>query len=225
MKGSGETKLLLILGLIVLLGGGAMFFLQQAQDKAPVGAPTPKPFAWDQPTFDRLIKDAPHVHDSPGAEITVVEFADVQCPSCRRAFDSVLHKMKKDKPVRFIFRHLPLVEMHERAMPSALAVEAADKQGKFWEMYDALFDGIKTELTDAYIEKCATKIGLDIAKFKKDLNDPTSKARIESDMKAATEFHVSSTPTFIVRNAKGEFSQGVGGKELQEILAKNGIKL
>jgi PAS domain-containing protein len=63
------------------------------------------------------------------------------------------------------------------------------------------------------------------AEFKKDLNDPTSQARIDSDIKAATEFHVSSTPTFIVRNVKGEFSQGVGGKELQEILAKNGIKL
>ncbi|MDX1932646.1 MAG: thioredoxin domain-containing protein [Capsulimonadales bacterium] len=227
MKGSGETKLLMILGLIVVLGVGAMFLLNRMSptDATPTPPPTPKPFAWTDETFNQLTKDAPNVLDAPNATVTIVEFADFECASCRRAFSGVLEKLKKEKLARFHFRHLPLVEIHQRAMPAAMAVEAAGKQGKFWEMYDKLFEGEKTELTDAYIEKSAKGIGLDMAKFKADLIDPASKARIEKDIKAAEEFRIVSTPTFIIKDAKGTYTQVVGSDALKAALLKSGIAL
>jgi protein-disulfide isomerase len=225
MKGSSETKLLLILGLIVLLGGGAMFGLNKLQEQpAEKPRPTPTPFAWNEATFGELTKGATHVNEKPGAQITVVEFADFECPACRRAYDLVLRKMEHEKPVRFIFRHLPFGDMHPNAMPAAMAVEAAAKQGKFWEMYDALFDGVKTEIPESYITKLARKINLDMTRFEKDRNDPASQKLIESDKEMAGRFGVVSTPTFIIRDAKGTFTQVTGGKDLKDVLEKNGIK-
>jgi protein-disulfide isomerase len=168
---------------------------------------------------------APHIHDVPSPTLTVVEFADFQCPSCRKAYDVLLRKLKQEKSVRFIFHHLPLVGMHERAMPAAMAAEAADKQGKFWEMYDALFDGLKTELTDDDIDKCARKAGLDMTKFKNDLNDSASRARIEADLKMAASYHIGSTPTFVVKDSKDAVFQVVGAQELQAALVREGIAL
>src|SRR5438046_101195 len=108
-----EAKLLIILAVIVLLGGGSLLLLDKIGGRPPVPQPTPPPVAWNQERFDAIVKDAPHVKGDATAPVTIVEFADFQCPACRRAYNSVLHKTLAKANVRFVFHHFPFAEMHE----------------------------------------------------------------------------------------------------------------
>ncbi len=132
----------------VVLGAGLLFFLGRLGDPPARPAQARTPAA----TFDALLKDASHVKGSPDAPLTIIEFADFECPSCRRAYGSVASRFGKTIPARFVFRHLPL-EMHPTAFPAAVAAEAAARQHKFWEMYDALFDPKAPPLDDAYLKR------------------------------------------------------------------------
>jgi protein-disulfide isomerase len=134
---------------------------------------------------------------SRDAKVTVVEFSDFQCPFCSRAVP-VVKEVEKEfaGEVRVVWKHLPL-SFHPNAMPAALAAEAARQQGKFWEMHDRLFAG-QQSLSDAAYAKNARELGLDMARFDKALQDPTTRARVEEDAKAAAAAGVSGTPTFLV---------------------------
>jgi len=94
--------------------------------------------------------------------------------------------------------------MHNRAMPAAMAAEAAGKQGKFWEMHDKLFQDPRA-LTDENIEKYATEIGLDMAKFKEDLKDKKLEAKIKKQQSQGSTLGARGTPAFFVN---GRFLSG-----------------
>jgi protein-disulfide isomerase len=94
--------------------------------------------------------------------------------------------------------------MHNRAMPAAMASEAAGKQGKFWEMHDKLFQDPRA-LTDENIEKYATEIGLDMAKFKEDLKDKKLEAKIKKQQSQGSTLGARGTPAFFVN---GRFLSG-----------------
>jgi protein-disulfide isomerase len=94
--------------------------------------------------------------------------------------------------------------MHNRAMPAAMASEAAGKQGKFWEMHDKLFQDPRA-LTDENIEKYATEIGLDMAKFKEDLKDKKLEAKIKKQQQQGSTLGARGTPAFFVN---GRFLSG-----------------
>jgi len=94
--------------------------------------------------------------------------------------------------------------MHNRAMPAAMASEAAGKQGKFWEMHDKLFQDPRA-LTDENIEKYATEIGLDMAKFKEDLKDKKLEAKIKKQQAQGSTLGARGTPAFFVN---GRFLSG-----------------
>jgi protein-disulfide isomerase len=87
--------------------------------------------------------------------------------------------------------------MHNRAMAAAMAAEAAGKQGKFWEMHDKLFENAK-ELTDENFEKWAGEIGLDVAQFKKDLNDEGLKKKVLDQQKLGMSLGARGTPAFFI---------------------------
>ena len=87
--------------------------------------------------------------------------------------------------------------MHNRALPAALAAEAAGKQGKFWEMHDKLFENAK-ELTDENFAKWAGEIGIDVEKFKKDMEDPAIKKKIEDQQKLGMSLGARGTPAFFI---------------------------
>lgn len=217
MKASGETKLLLILGLIVLIGGGALIAMNRGPlPSIPGTEATPPPLPnLGAAEFEAILKEARHLKGDPNAKITVVEFADFECPSCRKAYNEFLKGKKY--PVRFAFRHYPL-PMHSHAVPAALATEAAERQGKFWEMYEALFEGTETELTDDYIRKQAEKIGLDLARFDRDIKDPALNTLVKADSEAAHEYNIEMTPTFLVRDAEGKIHQDTGAFGLERLL-------
>ncbi|MCF6186329.1 MAG: thioredoxin domain-containing protein [Desulfobulbaceae bacterium] len=101
--------------------------------------------------------------------------------------------------VKLAFKHLPL-RMHDQAEPAALAAIAAQNQGKFWQMHDALF-GVE-KLTKETIEAAAASIGLNMEQFKKDLADPVTKQRLYKDMADAKKADVSGTPTLFINGQR-----------------------
>lgn len=130
------------------------------------------------------------------AAITVVEFADYQCPFCVRA-ESILHAVEQAHPgaVRVVFKDLPL-PFHDHARLMARAAYAAGAQGRFWEMHDRLFAMATAERSD--LDRVAGDLGLDVARFDRDLDSPAAEAHVASDESDAKTLGVKGTPTFFV---------------------------
>ena len=105
--------------------------------------------------------------------------------------------------MRIVWKHLPL-DMHKNAMSAHLAAAAADRQGKFWEFHDKLFANQQQLNLDAY-KRHARELGLDVARFEKDLADLELKKRIDADKAEATSLGVTGTPGFFVN---GRFLSG-----------------
>jgi protein-disulfide isomerase len=147
--------------------------------------------------------DAPHFGPD-FAKVTIVEWSDFQCPYCSQAVPSV-EKLRQTygNDVHFTFRNLPL-PMHANARIAAQAAMAAHNQGKFWLMHDRMFADQKA-LDRASLENIAEKMGLDMTRFRADIDSAEVKARIDADMKAAAEAGVHGTPTFFVN---GRISAG-----------------
>lgn len=221
MNSSGETKLLLILGLIVLFGGGALIGMNIMSSTPRTPQPTPPPVAWDAGKFDSIVNGARHIKEAPVADgaVTVIEFADFQCPSCRRAYAGNLGKSLKNpkRPIRLIFKNFPL-ENHEFAVPAAQAAEAAEKQGKFWEMYTALFEGVDVVMSEDFIISAAKKAGLNMDQFQKDWKSGEMKKRVEDDRKEAVALNIQYTPTFVVKDKNGKIEAVVGNDGFEDIM-------
>ncbi len=131
------------------------------------------------------------------AAVTIVEWSDFQCPFCAQAKDlvhQILDAYPKD--VQVVFKNYPL-PFHQNAMPAAKAAIAAGKQGKFWEMHDKLFENFKTLSQEKY-EEWAKELGLDVAKFKTDMESPETAAQVTAEMKEAGEVGVRGTPSFFI---------------------------
>ena len=131
------------------------------------------------------------------AKITIVEFSDFQCPFCKRGketMDQVLKAYPND--VKLAFKNLPL-PFHNQAMPAAKAAYAAGKQGKFWEFHDLLF-GNQDKLGDEFFESSAKQLGLDVAKFKKDIADPATEKAIKEESELGGKLGIQGTPGFFV---------------------------
>ncbi len=131
------------------------------------------------------------------AAVTIVEFADFECPYCQRvapALDAACEKHKSK--VRFVFKFMPLA-MHPHSELAAGAAVAAEMQGKFWEMHDLLFaNGSRLEPSD--LEEYARAIGLDLDRFRQDVASPVVKERIAADRKLADDLGVRATPTIFI---------------------------
>lgn len=131
------------------------------------------------------------------AKITIVEFSDFQCPFCSRGSKTIKEVMKAyPNDVKVAFKNLPL-PFHQQAVPAAKAALAAHKQGKFWEMHDALFENQQT-LTDEFFIAQAGKLGLNVDKFKTDMGSEEIAKQIEADKALAEKQGIQGTPFFYV---------------------------
>jgi protein-disulfide isomerase len=132
------------------------------------------------------------------APVTIVEFADFQCPYCR-SLEPVLTQVLKRSPdsVRLVYRHLPLTELHPEAMHAAEAAICAQKQNKFWEMHDAIYASTDT-LTVGQLRGIAQRIGLDSQQFEECVHGTLADVVIQRDMKAARELAIQGTPALFV---------------------------
>ncbi len=136
-----------------------------------------------------------------GAKVTVVAFEDFQCPYCARSAP-VLQKILETYPsdVRVVFKHYPL-SFHKNAKPAAIASFAAQKQGKFWEMYEVLFKN-QNALDEASLRKHAESVGLDMAAYDKAYADPATVKVVDEDMADASKAGVQGTPTLFVNGVQ-----------------------
>src|SRR5450432_1090086 len=110
-----------------------------------------------------------HVLGPASADVTVVEYGDFACPSCRRAHPMVKELLAAHPDVRFVFRANPRSHLFPDAAPAAEAAEAAANQGKFWEMHDHLFES--AGLSRANLVAMARELELDVARFERELDD------------------------------------------------------
>jgi len=131
------------------------------------------------------------------AKVTIVEFSDFQCPFCSRVVPTI-HEINEKYPqdVAIVFVNNPL-SFHDKARPAAKAFLAAHNQGKAWEMHDKLFAN-QQNLTPENFEAWAKELGLDAAKFMKDMTDPATEKAIADDQALASGVGATGTPTFYV---------------------------
>jgi len=156
------------------------------------------------PKLEPKVEGAP-VRGAPMAAVTIVEFSDFQCPFCGRAHPALAEALAElDGRVKLIFKHFPL-SGHVRGMPAARAAVAAQRQGKFWEMHDVLFENQRA-LGDEEILGYAKRIGLDVERFQADIASPEVQALIDADKEEGVRLGVDSTPTIIINGRRFEES-------------------
>jgi protein-disulfide isomerase len=146
---------------------------------------------------EQLVPDGAHVLGDPAAPVTIVEFGDLECPYCAAAAPVLRDVVASSEGrVRLVFRHFPLFEIHPYALTAALAVEAADAQGRFWDMQSALFEH-QDRLDDAGLAERAEELGLDGAAVVGDAAQQFAGA-VQRDYEAALALGVQGTPTVLV---------------------------
>ena len=187
------------IGLAVVVGPGAATAEEGVTEAPPTTVPNP-----DVPV--RTVSGKVVASSDPklapalgpvNPKVLVLVFSDFQCPVCRRITDAT-HQIAEEWPgdVRVEFRNLPL-KMHANAENAAIAAMAAHRQGKFWEMHDMLFAN-QQALDAASLEGYAQRLGLDLARWKKDVADPALRIRVHEDAMLAERLGATATPAFVI---------------------------
>jgi Na+/H+ antiporter NhaA len=148
-----------------------------------------------------------HIRGSDDAPVTLVEYGDFECPYCGRAEPAVREIVEEfGDDLRYVFRHLPLADVHPNAQLAAEAAEAAAAQGKFWEMHDLLFEH-QDALRPMDLVAYAGQLGLDVDRFTDELRRRVYASRVADDIDTADQSGVTGTPTFFVngRRQQGSF--------------------
>jgi protein-disulfide isomerase len=136
-----------------------------------------------------------------GSTIVLVEYGDYQCPHCRIAHPLLKRLVKEfGHQMLFVFRNFPIQEAHPAAMLAAVSAEAADLQGKFWEMHDAIYENQDAlyELGEDGLEPFAKKLKLDLKKFAQDCQSDALTEKVETDFEGGIRSGVNGTPGFFI---------------------------
>jgi Na+/H+ antiporter NhaA len=144
-----------------------------------------------------------HIRGPEDAPVTIVEYGDFECTHCGRAEHVIRELLREDGGVRYVWRHLPLEEVHHHADLAARASEAAAAQGQFWEMFDLLLEH-QDSLLERDIVEYAQHLGLDLDRFRDDIGSRGVAAHIAADVESADLSGVSGTPTFFVNGRRHE---------------------
>jgi Na+/H+ antiporter NhaA len=146
--------------------------------------------------------DVDHLRGPVESAVTLVEYGDFECPYCGRAEQTVRELLREfDKDLTFVFRHLPLVDVHEHARLAAEASEAAGAQGKFWEMHDVLM-AHQAALSDKDVFRYAEELELDLDSFVNDIYERRHAPRVDRDLASADDSGAVGTPTFFVNGRR-----------------------
>ncbi len=198
---TGEAKAVTAIGIVTLLiiVGGVLIsnnMGKTASSNTPV----------QKVDSNLLIRDDSNKISTDSAKVTLVEFGDFQCPACAAYHPEVkkIINSNKDK-LNFVFRNFPLSQ-HQNALVAAEAAEAAGEQGKYWEMYDILYekqnDWAESRKPLDLFSQYAKDIKLDVEKFKKAVNENKFSDKINKDKTDGTALGVTSTPTFYINSEK-----------------------
>jgi cyclophilin family peptidyl-prolyl cis-trans isomerase/protein-disulfide isomerase len=208
----------------------------QQTDESPVAAnitPIPTSNAPDCQVINILETDPslPAVTDKDwtkgpeDAKTTILEYSDFQCPYCAM-IAPVLAELQEKYPedIRIVYRHFPLITIHDKAALSSQAAEAAGLQGKFWEMHDLLFEKraewseLSTDDFEKWLSKKATELKLDVDKFNKDLNSDDIKNIIDKAYTDAEQLGIGGTPTIFINGLYYDLQQGGTSEAILEYI-------
>jgi Na+/H+ antiporter NhaA len=207
-----EAKIGVLLAAAIAVGAGWVAFKLAAVLRGEVSAGLPT-------VLDPPVDPArDHVRGPVDAPLTLVEYADFECPFCGRATGMVreLRRQFGDE-LRYVVRHLPLVDVHPHAELAAQAMEEAGVQGRFWEMHDKLFDH-QDELEFEDLLGYAGKLGIDVEELARALQDGRHAARVREDVMSAEASGARGTPTFFVNGRRhiGAYDAATLARELVE---------
>ena len=152
---------------------------------------------------------ADHVTGPDHAPVTVVEYGDYECPICL-AHEPGFRQLRQahGAALRFVYRHLPIESVHPQALMAAEAAEAAGAQGRFWQMHEKLLAPGR-QLGRASLDHYAEQLGLDMARFKAELDDEIYRQRIREHIAGAQSSHVRATPGVFVNGVVQDVSGGL----------------
>jgi protein-disulfide isomerase len=215
---TNEVKIVSTVGaLMVLLIGGAFFAV-----KADTGNPSgPATAATGLSDAGQLVRDDSYFLGPKDAKVTVVEFADYQCPACKFAFGQVnqIEEEYKGKSVKFVFRNFPLPS-HKNAQIAHNAAEEAGKQGKFWEMHHKLFENQEQWSSDGPTSKSkqqaediivgyARELGINADEVRKAIEENRYNGTFSRDLADGEALGVTGTPSFYVNGKQVKYTQGL----------------
>lgn len=143
------------------------------------------------------------------APVTVVEYGDFECPTCKQAAPAVkLLLARYPEKVRVVFRHFPIEEPHPHALHAAEAAEVAGEQGKFWQMHDLLFEN-QMHLKLPQLRTYAERLQLDMARYTAEMDDEVYRQRVREHQRSGRDSGVHSTPAFFVNGRIQDVSFGM----------------
>jgi Na+/H+ antiporter NhaA len=160
-----------------------------------------------------------HIRGPEESLVTVVEYGDFECPYCGMAEPAVRELLRDYGEVRYVWRHLPLNDVHPDAQLAAEAAEAAGKQGSFWEMHDLLLDH-QDALHPRDLVGYAGSLGLDTMQFAADLRKHAGRPHVDEDLESADLSNVSGTPTFFINGKRHYGAYDIEGLKKAVKLAK-----
>jgi protein-disulfide isomerase len=168
----------------------------------------------DTPRLTAPPDERDHVLGAPTAAVTLVEYGDYECPFCGAAYPIVKEVQSRlGEQLRFVFRNFPITTSHPHAELAAEAAEAADAQGKFWEMHDLLYES-QQHLEEPDLHRYAEQLGLDVDRFDDELTRHVHAERVREDFMSGVRSGVNGTPTFYVNGFRHD-----GDYELETLLA------
>jgi len=150
-----------------------------------------------------------HIRGPEDAPVTIVEYGDFECPFCGQAEPVIRELLADFGDLRYVWRHLPLNDVHPRAQIAAEAAEAAADRGAFWDMHDLLF-AHQDALRPGDLVGYAGELGLDTERFAEDLRRHVGTARVAEDVDGADLSTVSGTPTFFVNGRRHYGAYDIG---------------
>jgi protein-disulfide isomerase len=163
------------------------------------------------------VEPTDHLLGSLHARVTLVEYGDFECPSCKVAATTPKLLLERfPNKVRFIFRHFPLQEAHPHALMAAEAAEAAAAQGRFWQMHDLLFQN-QAHLKDKDLYRYAVEVGLDMARYTAEMDDHIYLQKVREHVEGGRRSHIRATPAFFVDGSVQDISFGM--KALHDAVA------
>ena len=186
-----DKRFLAIIGVIILAFVGILVFGNHGNNNGG-GSSSGKP--------------TNHVEGNLKSKVTLVEYGDYECPVCESYFTTVQQvEQQYASQIKFQFRNLPLTQIHPNALAGARAAEAADMQGKFWQMHDTLYEAQNwqewstSSNPEPYFWTYAEQLGLNLSKFKTDFASEAANNRIQADLAAFSKTgQQEATPTFFL---------------------------
>jgi protein-disulfide isomerase len=183
------NKFVIVFSAVVLFFIGFLFFTSSNETTEVESTPTS------------------HTLGVSAANVTFVEYSDFECPACER-FYPIIQQLKSEYRDRvvFQFRHFPLVEIHQNALVAHRAAEAADKQGKFWEMHSLLFENqimwARTSNPVEVFEDFAQRLEMDVEQFNEDLMSSEVNRAVQADRSLARSLNLTGTPAFFINDTQ-----------------------